>query len=59
MITLAVTFIPCEIEALREKPPQNSLQSPSVTGPPHAASKGPREGHKSASQLQHLLDNIP
>lgn len=54
----AVTFIPCEIQALGERPPQNSLQSPSVTGQSNAVSKDPGEGQQNASQLQHLLDII-
>lgn len=54
----AVTFTPREIQVLGERRPQNSLQSPSVTGQPSAVSKGLGEGRKSASQLQHLLNKV-
>lgn len=46
------------IQAIREGPPQNPLQSPSVTGPPNAGSNGPGEAQESSSQLQHSLDNL-
>lgn len=44
------------IQAIREGPAQNSLPSPSVTGPPNAGSKGPEEVQESSSQLQDSLD---
>lgn len=48
----------CELSAGEESTPPNSLQSPFVTRQPNAVSKGPGEGQKSTSQLQHFLDNV-